>query len=71
MMNAATTGRGISTRHFAVFLAGFCCFINLYSPQAILPLLATEFSASAAQVSAIVTAGTLAVALIAPFTASG
>jgi YNFM family putative membrane transporter len=68
MMNAATTGRGISTRHFAVFLAGFCCFINLYSPQAILPLLATEFSASAAQVSAIVTAGTLAVALIAPFT---
>src|SRR5476649_556425 len=58
----------ISTRQFAVFLTGFCCFINLYSPQAILPLLSAEFGAGAAEVATIVTAGTLAVALIAPFT---
>src|SRR5476649_425220 len=58
----------ISTRQFAVFLTGFCCFINLYSPQAILPLLSAEFGAGAAEVATIVTAGTLAVALTAPFT---
>jgi YNFM family putative membrane transporter len=60
--------RKFSARQFAVFLTGFCCFINLYSPQAILPLLSAEFGAGAAEVAAIVTAGTLAVALIAPFT---
>ena len=38
----------LSTRQFAVFLTGFCCFINLYSMQAILPLLSAEFVASAA-----------------------
>src|SRR5476651_1058127 len=57
-----------STRQFAVFLTGFCCFINLYAPQAILPLLSVEFGASAAEVSTIITVTTLAVALTAPFT---
>src|SRR5471030_2724247 len=57
-----------STRQFAVFLTGFCCFINLYAPQAILPLLSAEFGASAAEVSTIITVSTLAVALTAPFT---
>jgi predicted MFS family arabinose efflux permease len=57
-----------SARHWAVGLAGFCSFLNLYSPQSILPLLGTEFSAGAAEISAIMTAGTLSVALIAPFT---
>jgi predicted MFS family arabinose efflux permease len=52
----------------AVAIAGFCAFINLYSPQAVLPLLSQEFSASAAQVSAIITVSTLAVAITAPFT---
>jgi len=51
----------------AAGLAGYCTFINLYSPQAILPLLADEFQAGPAQISTIMTAGTLAVALIAPF----
>ena len=64
----AATGRNFSARQFAVFLTGFCCFINLYSPQAILPLLSTEFGASAAEVAAIITVSTLAVALTAPFT---
>jgi MFS transporter, YNFM family, putative membrane transport protein len=52
----------------AAGIAGYCAFINLYSPQAILPLLSQEFAASAAQVSTIITVSTLAVALTAPFT---
>lgn len=67
-MNAATEGRLMSARQFAVLLTGFCCFINLYSPQAILPLLTGEFAATAADVAAIVTASTFAVAMTAPFT---
>ncbi len=67
-MNTASPGRKISTRQFAVFLTGFCCFINLYAPQAVLPLLSAEFGASAAEVSTIITVSTLAVALTAPFT---
>ena len=57
----------ISARQLAVGLAGYVSFLNLYSPQAILPLLGQEFQAGAAEVSAIMTAGTLSVALIAPF----
>lgn len=51
----------------AAGLAGYCTFINLYSPQAILPLLSVEFSASPAEVATVMTVGTLAVALMAPF----
>lgn len=60
-------GRRSFHLRFAAGLAGYCTFINLYSPQAILPLLSDEFGAGPAQISAIMTAGTLAVALIAPF----
>jgi predicted MFS family arabinose efflux permease len=67
-MNAAVKGRKHTARHLAVGLAGYCAFINLYSPQAILPLLSVEFHASPAEVSAIITVSTLAVALTAPFT---
>ena len=66
-MNAALRSK-LSARHMAVALAGFCAFINLYSPQSILPLLSGEFHASAAEVSAIITVSTLAVAVTAPFT---
>jgi YNFM family putative membrane transporter len=59
---------GLTARQWAVGLAGYCTFINLYSPQAILPLLATEFGAGAAEIANIMTASTLAVALTAPFT---
>jgi predicted MFS family arabinose efflux permease len=58
--------RGVA--QFAVAMAGFCAFINLYSPQSVLPLLSSEFGASAAQVSTIITVSTLAVAITAPFT---
>jgi predicted MFS family arabinose efflux permease len=55
-------------RRLAVALAGAGAFLNLYAPQAVLPLLATEFGASAAEISFIMTASTLAMALTAPFT---
>ncbi len=67
-MNAAAKGRLLSARQFAVFLTGFCCFINLYSPQAILPLLSIEMAVSAAGAAAVITASTFAVAMTAPFT---
>jgi len=60
--------RSIMSARLAVGLAGYCTFINLYSPQAILPMLAGDFGAGAAEISAIITASTLAVALTAPFT---
>jgi len=65
---SAAKGRTFSARYLAVGLAGYCAFINLYSPQSILPLLSEEFHATAAEVSTIITVSTLAVALTAPFT---
>jgi MFS transporter, YNFM family, putative membrane transport protein len=55
-------------RHIAVALAGAGAFLNLYAPQAVLPLLAQEFKAGPADISLIMTASTLSVALTAPFT---
>ena len=57
----------VDPRRVAVALAGFCAFVNLYAPQAVLPLLAQDFAVGAVTISAAVTASTLAVALIAPF----
>src|SRR4051812_41995084 len=48
-------------------LAGYCTFINLYSPQAVLPMLSVELGATAAEIATIMTASSLAVALSAPF----
>ncbi len=64
----AAKDRKFLTRRLAVGLAGYCAFLNLYSPQAILPLLSNEYGAGAAEISTIMTASTLAVALTAPFT---
>jgi len=64
-MNAQ--GRHSFAIRLSAGLAGFCTFINLYSPQAILPLLSDEFGTGPAGISAVMTAGTLAVALMAPF----
>ncbi len=55
-------------RHLAIATAGFCAFLILYSPQALLPELAAEFSVSAAAISSIMTASAAAIALTAPFT---
>jgi MFS transporter, YNFM family, putative membrane transport protein len=56
------------TRSLAVATCGFCAFLNLYSVQALLPDLATEFGVSAEEISWLMTAGTAAIALTAPFT---
>ena len=56
------------TRNIAVATAGFFAFLNLYSPQALLPALAREFGVGAAEISSIKTASALAIALTAPFT---
>jgi len=55
-------------RSLAVATAGFCAFVNLYSPQALLPELAREFHVGAGEISSLMTAGTAAIALSAPFT---
>ena len=43
----------LDPRKIAVATAGFCAFLNLYSPQALLPALAREFGVGAAEISAI------------------
>ena len=55
-------------RALAIATAGFSAFVNLYSPQALLPELAREFGVGAGEISALITASTLAIALTAPFT---
>ena len=50
-----------------IVLAGFCSFLDLYSTQPILPLLARELNAHQAEVSLTVTVATGGVALAAPF----
>lgn len=54
-------------RRIAVAFAGACAFLNLYTVQALLPSMAQEFAIGAADASIILTAGTAAVALTAPF----
>lgn len=65
-MMSAKSRHSLAIR-LAAGLAGYCTFINLYSPQAILPLLSDEFGAGPAQIANIISVSTLAVALIAPF----
>src|SRR3974390_3551046 len=55
-------------RTIGVATAGFCAFVNLYSPQALLPELAREFHVGPGEISSLMTAGTGALALTAPFT---
>src|SRR5436305_7461219 len=54
-------------RALAVVFAGFCAFLALFAPQPLLPMLAQSFHVSAARISLVVTASTLAVAISAPF----
>ena len=55
-------------RRLAVATAGFCAFVNLYSPQALLPQLSREFGVGVLEISNVMTAGAAAIALTAPFT---
>src|SRR5580704_15324061 len=56
------------TLSLAVATSGFCAFVTLYTPQALLPELSREFGVSAGEISWLMTAGTCAIALTAPFT---
>lgn len=58
----------VDSRRLAVALAGYCAFLNLYAPQALLPALAREFGVGAGRISAAMTASALAIALTAPLT---
>jgi MFS transporter, YNFM family, putative membrane transport protein len=58
----------LDARTLAVPTAGFAAFVNLYSPQALLPTLARDFSVSAGEISTLITAATIAIAITAPFT---
>ncbi len=65
---SAARKRKMTARQLAVGIAGYFAFINLYSPQAIMPLLASDFGTGDAGISMIMTASTLAVAFTAPLT---
>lgn len=54
-------------RAAAVALAGFSAFLNLYTPQAILPLIAAAFGVDVAHTGQTITASLVAVAVVAPF----
>jgi MFS transporter, YNFM family, putative membrane transport protein len=55
-------------RALAIATAAFTAFVNLYSPQALLPELAGEFHVGPGEISSLMTASTAAIALSAPFT---
>jgi predicted MFS family arabinose efflux permease len=60
--------KSFDVRNLAVATAGFAAFVNLYSPQALLPELSREFHVGAGEISSLMTAGTAAIAISAPFT---
>jgi YNFM family putative membrane transporter len=64
----AVTRNSFDVRSIAVAAAGFSAFVNLYSPQALLPELSREFGVGPGAISGLMTASTAAVALSAPFT---
>jgi len=62
----AIPASGFDFRLLGVSAAGFCVFLSVYATQALLPMLASVFHASALHASLTVTATTVAVALGAP-----
>jgi YNFM family putative membrane transporter len=60
------TARRIEARIIALFTAGTCTFLNVYSTQALLPTFRSVFRSSEGYVSLTVSATTIAVAIAAP-----
>ena len=58
-------------RAAAVWLAGFCSFLDLYAPQSLLPMIRELYRVGAVEASHLISATTLAVAIIAPFAGAG
>ena len=58
-------------RAAAVWLAGFCSFLDLYAPQSILPMIRDLYGVDAVVASHMISSTTVAVAIIAPFTGVG
>jgi predicted MFS family arabinose efflux permease len=56
----------MNMRVAAIFAAGFCTFINMYTPQAFLPVLAADLRSTPTQVGLSITVTLLAVAMVAP-----
>jgi YNFM family putative membrane transporter len=52
----------------AIAAAGFTAMLNMYAPQAVLPMMSLEFGVGPAAISQIMTVSALAVAITAPFT---
>jgi predicted MFS family arabinose efflux permease len=52
----------------AIAAAGFTAMLNMYAPQAVLPMMSAEFGVGPAAISQIMTVNALAVAMTAPFT---
>ncbi len=52
----------------AIAAAGFTAMLNMYAPQAVLPMMSVEFGVGPAAISQIMTVSALAVAITAPFT---
>jgi len=63
---AFSAGRSERRARWAAAAGGACAFLNLYATQPLLPLLADVFKASPAEAGLTITAGTLAIALVAP-----
>lgn len=57
----------MSSRLVAIWITGFCAFLNLYAPQSLLPTLSRAFHVAAGTASLTITASTIAVAISAPF----
>jgi MFS transporter, YNFM family, putative membrane transport protein len=57
----------IDRRRVAISLVAFCAFLDLYAPQAVLPLLRDALHAGEGKVSLTISATTFAIAVTAPF----
>jgi predicted MFS family arabinose efflux permease len=60
-------GDGVQVSRLLVWVIGFFAFLNVYSMQAVLPLVMRDFHASPLQAGATVGATVLAIALVSPF----
>jgi predicted MFS family arabinose efflux permease len=66
-LGRAVRGDGVLASRPIVWIIGFFAFLNVYSMQAVLPLVMQDFAATPVQAGATVGATVLAIALVSPF----